>query len=62
MRRLIEEVEMNLAKRLMDAGTDNLAIQVLTRIEERDIPDWDNKKGKEKIIILKILNTIFIII
>ena len=51
MRRLIKEVEMNLAKRLMDAGTDNLAIQMLTGIEERDIPDWDNKKGKEKIKI-----------
>lgn len=51
MRRLIEEVEMNLAKRLMDAGTDNLAIQMLARIEERDIPDWDNKKKKEKIKI-----------
>jgi len=46
VRRLIEEVEMNLANRLMDAGTDNLAIQMLTRIEERDIPDWDNKKRK----------------
>ena len=44
-------MEMNLAKRLMDAGTDNLAIQMLTGIEERDIPDWDNKKGKEKIKI-----------
>ncbi len=51
VRRLIEEAEMNLAKRLMDAGTDNLAMQMLTRIEESDIPDWDNKKGKEKIKI-----------
>ena len=51
VRKLIEEAEMNLAKRFIDTDTDSLTIQVLTTIEECDIPKWNHNKNQERIKI-----------
>ena len=48
VRKMLEEAEMNLAERLMQLNEKELTTELLSTLEERDIPDPDLKKEHSK--------------
>ena len=48
VRKMLEEVEMNLAERIFQMGDAEIANEMITTIEETDIPTYDFTKKEEK--------------
>ncbi len=48
VRKLLEEAEMNLAERLLQMGDIEFTDEMITTIEEEDIPAFTPKKQAEK--------------
>lgn len=48
VRKLLEEAEMNLAERLLEISEDEITDEIVTTIEERDIPDVSTEETKTK--------------
>ena len=48
VRKMLEEAEMNLAERLLGVDEDEITAEIITHIEERDIPNAESKEEKKK--------------
>lgn len=51
VRKMIEEAEMNLAERILKIREDEITTQLITTIEERDIPELSTKIAHKKLQI-----------